>query len=79
MFTARLEVRYRKNVPVDQPLRLVGKAGETKGRTAAASSAIYNMDGTLLAEADALLVDLPPATIQSVDLEALGWKVYPDE
>ena len=27
MFTARLEVRYRKNVPVGQPLRLVGKAG----------------------------------------------------
>jgi acyl-coenzyme A thioesterase PaaI-like protein len=30
MFTARLDVRYRKNVPVGQPLRLVGRAGQTK-------------------------------------------------
>ena len=30
MFTAKLDVRYRKNVPVGQPLRLVGKAGPDK-------------------------------------------------
>ena len=79
MFTARLEVRYRKNVPVEQPLRLVGKAGVRKERAAKAKGAIYSMEGTLLAEADTLLVNVPEALISSIDLEALGWKVYPED
>ncbi len=79
MFTARLEIRYRRNVPVGQPLRLVGQAGKSEGRKAASHSAIYSQNGELLAEADALLVDVPPDTIDGSNLEALGWRVYADE
>ena len=32
--------------------------------------------GTLLAEAEALLVDLSQERIEAVDLDALGWRVY---
>jgi acyl-coenzyme A thioesterase PaaI-like protein len=78
MYTARLEIRYRKNVPVGQPLQLVGRAGKSKGRTATAYGAIYGPDGELLAEAEALLVDVPEDVINSVDLETLGWRIYPD-
>lgn len=78
MFTASLKVRYLKNVPVGQPLRLVGRAAETRGRVAQASSAIYDREGNLLAEATAVLVNVPEETIAGVDLEALGWTVYPD-
>jgi acyl-coenzyme A thioesterase PaaI-like protein len=78
MFTAKLEVRYRKNVPVGQPLKIVGRAGRDKGHAAEATSAIYNQDGTLLAEANALLMNLPESPDPSI-LEKLGWKVYPDE
>jgi uncharacterized protein (TIGR00369 family) len=78
MFTARMEIRYRRNVPVGQPLRLVGKAGVSKRRTATATSAIYDQDGNLLAEADALLVNVPNDMVDGIDLEALGWKVYSD-
>lgn len=78
MYTARLEVRYRRNVPVDQPLKLVGKAGESHGRKSYATSAIYNMEGTLLAEADALMIDVPAEVVDTTDLEAIGWKVYED-
>jgi acyl-coenzyme A thioesterase PaaI-like protein len=76
MYTARLEIRYRKNVPVGQPLRLVGKATKSKSRSAAATSALYTQDGTLLAEAEVLLIDVPGNVLDGVDLEALGWKVY---
>lgn len=79
MYTARLEIHYRKNVPVGKPLRLVGKAGKSRRRTAAATSAIYDAEGNLLAEADALLVDVPEEVVNSTDLEELGWKVYSDE
>ncbi len=76
MYTARLEIRYRKNVPVGQPLRIIGRTVKSKSRTATATGAIYGPDGELLAEADALLVDVPADYRESADPEALGWKVY---
>jgi acyl-coenzyme A thioesterase PaaI-like protein len=79
MYTARLEVRYRQNVPTGEPLKIVGKAGKSKGRTATATGEIYNRNGVLLAESDALLVDIPEEFIDNSDLEELGWKVYPDD
>jgi acyl-coenzyme A thioesterase PaaI-like protein len=79
MFTARLNVTYRKNVPVGQPLRLVGKAGESRGRSATATSTIYDQAGNILAEAEALLINVPEQVLQSVDLSQLGWQVYPEE
>ena len=79
MFTARLELRYRRNVPIGQPLHLVGRAIKSKGRTATASGQIFGPDGLLLAEAEALLVDIPGEALDSDVLENLGWKVYPDD
>jgi acyl-coenzyme A thioesterase PaaI-like protein len=78
MFTARLDVRYRKNVPVGQPLRIVGHAGKSRERTAIATGQIFGPDGDLLAEAEAVLVNVPDEIKDQVDLEELGWKVYPD-
>jgi uncharacterized protein (TIGR00369 family) len=78
MFTAKLEVKYRKNVPIGKPLRIVGKAVQTKGRMAEGWSGIYDETGTLLAEAHTLLVDVPLPTLENVDPETLGWKIYPD-
>src|SRR4030065_2894948 len=77
MFTARLDVRYRKNVPVGQPLRIVGRAGISKERTATATAPIFGPEGGILAEADAVLVNVPEGVVDKVDLEALGWKVDP--
>jgi uncharacterized protein (TIGR00369 family) len=79
MYTARINVRYRKNVPTGQPLILVGKSTKNKARTATAVSAIYDSQGEILAEADALLVDVPKEMIRDVDLEKLGWKVYEEQ
>ncbi|MFC1879654.1 PaaI family thioesterase [Chloroflexota bacterium] len=79
MYTGRLEIRYRKNVPIGEPLRLVGRAGQSKRRTATGSSAIYDQDGVLLAEATALMLDIPEDVIGDVDLQELGWRVYPPE
>jgi uncharacterized protein (TIGR00369 family) len=78
MFTARLEVRYRKNVPVGEPLTLKGQAVKDRGRTAEAKGFVYDEQGNVLAEASALLVEIPGNAVPSADLEALGWKVYPE-
>jgi acyl-coenzyme A thioesterase PaaI-like protein len=78
MFTARLEIKYRKNVPVGQPLRLVGQAGKLRNKAATSIGRIYGPDGELLAEAEALLVNVPQDIVSKVDLDTLGWKVYED-
>ena len=78
MFTAKLEVKYRKNVPIGKPLRIVGKAGKTKGRMAEGWAGIYDEAGTLLAEGNTLLIDVPVEMLDNVDHAALGWKIYPD-
>lgn len=78
MFTAKLEVKYRKNIPVGQPLRIVGRTIRDRGRIAESWSGIYDADGELLAEANVLLADIPDPP-RPEDLEPAGWKIYPDD
>ncbi len=78
MFTARMNVQYRKNVPTGVPIKIVGRALNSKRRTATSEAEILGPDGEILAEAEALLVDVPPDKLAGVDMDALGWKVYPD-
>jgi len=78
MFTAKLEIRYRRNVPIGQPLKIVGKAKRVKSRTAEGWAGIFDQSGTLLAEGNSLLVDIPDEITASANLESLGWKIYPD-
>lgn len=79
MYTARLTVNYRQSVPMGVPLRLTAKAGVVKRRTATATSAILDAGGAILADADVLLVDIPGPAPAASELEAVGWKIYPDE
>ncbi len=79
MFTAKLEVKYRKNVPIGKMLKIVGKAGKSKGKTAEAWAGIYDEEtGELLAEGNTLLINVPNDQFDLSSLEALGWKIYPD-
>lgn len=76
MYTAKMQVRYRRNVPVDQPIRLVGRQIKDRGRMATAEGVVYDQDGNRLAECESLLVDVPSEMLDGVDLRAMGWKVY---
>ena len=80
MFTARLEVKYRSNVPIGRQLKIVGKAGRTKARSAEAWAGIYDAEtGELLAEGTTLLIDVPSDQFDVSRLDELGWRVYPDQ
>src|SRR5512142_3264531 len=79
MFTAKLEIKYRKNVPIGVPLKIVGKAGKSRSKSAEAWAGIYDTrNGELLAEANTLLINVPADQFNTSDLERLGWRVYPD-
>ena len=77
MYTARLDIRFRKNVPTGKPIKAIGKEIMKKSRIAKASGKIYDQEGNLLAEAEALLVNIPDELIDPDIIEAEGWQVYP--
>lgn len=79
MFTGKLEIKYRKNVPINRRLKIIGKAGRLRTRMVEAWAGIYDeQSGELLAEADALHINVPEDQYDTSDLEKLGWKVYPE-
>jgi acyl-coenzyme A thioesterase PaaI-like protein len=79
MMTAKLEVRYRKPIPIGQPLRLVGWLEKRRGRLTIVRGEVRLPDGSLGAEAEALLSDIPGDYSGAADFEQVGWRVYPDE
>jgi acyl-coenzyme A thioesterase PaaI-like protein len=79
MMTGKLDIRYRKPVPVETPLTLVGRMLRDRRRIAEAHSEIRLPDGSIAAEADITLVVVTSDVIPDGDLNALGWRVYPDE
>lgn len=79
LFTARLDTKYRRNVPIGKPLKIVGRAGKSRARSAEAWAGIYDSQtNELLAEGRALLIDVPQEQFDSSKLNELGWKVYPE-
>jgi acyl-coenzyme A thioesterase PaaI-like protein len=79
MVTAQLSVRYRHPVPSHTNLVVYGQAGDRRGRVSFAHSEIQNLEGDILAEAELVLVDVPESKYENLDLENMGWRVYPDE
>lgn len=79
MMTGKLEIRYRKPVPVETPLTLVGRMLRDRKRIAEAHSEIRLPDGSVAAEADITMISVPSDVIPDADLNALGWRVYPDD
>lgn len=79
MLTARLEIKYRRNVPVGKALRIVGNARRARGKAAEAWGGIYLQEtGELLAEGTTLLIDVPEGQLEQARLAELGWRVYPE-
>ncbi len=75
MVTAKLDIRYRKPVPTGKPIRLIGRAGKDNGKIASATGEILDADGKILAEVEAVYVNIPEQALAGVSPEALGWKV----
>jgi acyl-coenzyme A thioesterase PaaI-like protein len=80
MVTAKLSVRFRKPVPIEQPLQLFGFIKEDKGRMAVAAGEIRDLENNLLAEAEVILANMPAEVIEeNQEWDEREWMVYPDE
>lgn len=76
--TGSLDVRFRKPVPVNNPLRVIGILSDDKGEIIRAESQIVDGKGTILATAAAILVSAPAALVAQNYFSADEWKVYDD-
>ncbi len=74
MMTVKIQMKFRQPVPVETPLRLVGEVVKLRGRIGQAIGRIELPDGTIAAEAELVLADLP-AELRRTDVEVLGWRL----
>jgi uncharacterized protein (TIGR00369 family) len=75
MMTVKLEVKYRHPVPTETPLRIVGRVVRLRGRLGKAVGSVLLPDGTVAAEAEMTLADVPADIVAAADLAALGWRL----
>lgn len=78
MVTAKLDIRYRKPVPTEKRLYLEGQAKEDNGKVAVVTGIIMDADRVVLAESEAVMVNLPGNLAGQVSFGPDDWKVYPD-
>ena len=76
--TAKMETRYRQAVEAGIDLTVHAMVVESRGRRAQVEAAIAGPDGSVLVEASALFLRLPPEEEARV-VSALGWDAITHE
>ena len=79
MMTVKLEVKFRQPVPVETTLTVIARIVKQRGRLMTTRSEVRLPDGTLAAEAEVLLADLPAEVAIEANLAELAWRIWPQE
>lgn len=83
MMSVTLDIKYRHPVPVNTPLKIVGRTVKLRGRLGKAVGEVCLPDGTIAAEAELVLAALPADLLAEFmsqsHLAGFGWHVDPDE
>lgn len=75
MMSVKLQVSYRHPVPVAAPLRVIGRIVKLRGRLGKAVGEIILADGTVAANAECTLADIPEELMTSTHQSLLDWRV----
>ncbi len=78
MVTGRLNVRFRRPIPVDGTLTVIGEAVKWDGRMLEARGEIRLADGQVGAEATGTFLEIPPDRIEGMEEALAFWQVVPD-
>jgi len=78
LMTARLQLRYKCMIPLDQPLTVVGEIERQTRRLLEAKGELRLVDGTVAATATATYLPVPEEKLKEMQ-QGLGyWMVFPD-
>ena len=78
LVTATLNLKYRKPVPTGEQLEFRGRVTETRKHLIFAEGELRLPNGDIAVQAHAMLADHPMGKMDQAELEALGWKLYPE-
>ena len=70
--TARMEVKYRRPLPLEQEITVWGEVTRDRGRRLEAAAAIRDGDGQILAEAKAVFLRVSPERAAQMEAFYLG-------
>lgn len=73
--TAKLRIRFKKQVPIGAPLRLKGEMTKMKGRLLEGRSELMLADGTLAAEAYGTYLEIPDDQLEQYKSALAWWRV----
>ncbi len=73
--TAKLELRFRKPVPIGEPLKLKGEITKKTGRLLEGRGEIRLADGSLAAEAHGTYLRIPDDQIEQYKTALQWWRV----
>lgn len=76
--TGRLEIIFRKPVPLDQELTIVCELARSRSRAYEARGKIQLPDGTTLIEGSGMYIRVPDEFVEQAKLELDFWQVIPD-
>lgn len=78
LMTARMEIRYKRMIPLGQPLTIIGKVLRETRRLLEAQGELRLADSSVVATATAIYLPMPEEKLEALE-ETLGyWKVFPD-
>jgi acyl-coenzyme A thioesterase PaaI-like protein len=76
--TGRLEISYRKPVPLDQELTVVGELTRERGSAYEARGELQLSDGTVLVEGKGLYIRIPDERVEEARSQLDFWEVIPE-
>lgn len=75
MVSVKLQVSFRHPVPVETPVRVVGRIIKLRGRLGKAVGEIILPDGTVAADAECTLADIPDELLTETNKALLDWRI----
>jgi len=78
MVTGRLNIRFRRPIPVGEPLTIVGQVVSWNKRTLEAHGEIRLADGQVGAEATGTFLEIPPDKVAGMEEALAFWRVVSD-
>ena len=78
MMTAKMDIKYRCPVPVNQTLRILGRLTKSRGRVLQAEGFIYLAGDIIAAQSLVTLVDIPESILDGSKFKELGWEIIDD-